>query len=308
MCANNYLGLADHPEVVEAARGRSTSYGLRHGVGALHLRHPDRAQAARGRAQRLPRHRGHHPLLVLLRRQRRPVRDAARTEEDAVISDALNHASIIDGVRLCKAQRYRYANNDMADLERKLQEAGTDARFKLIATDGVFSMDGIIADLDGDLRPRRRNTTPWCMVDDCHAIGFVGDQRARHPRTLRRDAAGSTSSPAPSARRSAAPPAATPAGGRRSSTGCASARAPTCSPTRWRPLIAAASLRVLELLQSADHLRTPARRDNTARFRDGMAGAGFTIAGADHPIIPVMLGDAESPARWPTACSTTAST
>ena len=112
-------------------------------------------------------------------------------EEDAVISDALNHASIIDGVRLCKAKRFRYANNDMADLEAQLKAAEADgARFKLIATDGVFSMDGIIANLRGDLRPRRQATARMVMVDDSHAVGFVGAHGPRHARALRRDGPG----------------------------------------------------------------------------------------------------------------------
>ena len=153
-------------------------------------------------------------------------------EEDAIISDALNHASIIDGVRLCKAQRYRYANNDMADLEAQLKEAAG-ARFRLIATDGVFSMDGIIANLAGRLRPRRE-------------VRRDGDGRRQPRRRLRRrdtaaarpsiaaSRAGSTSSPARSARRWAAPRAATRRASARWSTGCASARGPICSPTRWR--------------------------------------------------------------------------
>ena len=210
-------------------------------------------------------------------------------EEDAIISDALNHASIIDGVRLCKAKRFRYANNDMADLEDELKEA-EGCRFKLIATDGVFSMDGIIANLTGvcDLAEKYG---AMVMVDDSHAVGFVG----RHGRgsaehcgvegrvdiitgTLGK-ALGGASGGYTSARR---------AGGR----------------------LAAPALAALSVLQHADAGDRGAPRsrsstwsstamrcaagsyDNAARFRAEMTKLGFTLAGADHPIIPVMLGDA----------------
>ncbi len=127
LCANNYLGLANHPALIEAAHEALDRIRLRHGVGALHLRHPDRAQGTRGSYQSVSRHRGHDPVFLLFRRQRRPVRDLL-DDKDAVISDALNHASIIDGIRLCKAQRLRYRHNDMADLRDRLAEAADAAR------------------------------------------------------------------------------------------------------------------------------------------------------------------------------------
>ncbi len=156
-------------------------------------------------------------------------------EEDAVISDELNHASIVDGIRLCKAKRYRYRNNDMADLAAKLEEAdAAGARFKLIATDGVFSMDGIIADLPSicDLAERHGALT---MVDDSHAVGFVGARGRGTPELCGVDGPRSTSSPGRWARRWAARPAAIRRGARKSSICCASARARTCSRTRSRP-------------------------------------------------------------------------
>ena len=171
LCANNYLGLAQHPAVAAAAKAAIDQWG--YGLASVRFICGTQAFTSSWR-------RGSREFLgtedtilvfVLLRRERRIVRDAAR-REDAVISDELNHASIIDGIRLCKAQRYRYANNDLADLEAKLKEAAG-ARFRLIATDGVFSMDGYIANLAGicDLAEKYGALV---MVDDSHAVGFMG--------------------------------------------------------------------------------------------------------------------------------------
>ena len=209
--------------------------------------------------------------------------------EDAVISDALNHASIIDGVRLCKARRLRYANNDMADLERCLQDSGN-ARFRLIATDGVFSMDGIIANLPAicDLAGRY---DAMVMVDDSHALGFVGEHGRGTAEYCgvegRIDIITGTLGKA--------------LGG--ASGGFTAGRAPVIDWLRQRsrpylfsntlaPVIAATSLKVFDLLQQGGELR---RRlfANAAQFRIGMTRLGFTLAPGQHPIIPVMLGDAE---------------
>ncbi len=152
--------------------------------------------------------------------------------EDAVISDALNHASVIDGIRLCKAQRYRYRNCDMADLEEKLKEA-RGARTILIVTDGVFSMDGVIAPL-ADICELAERYGALVMVDDSHALGVLGDAWARHAGASRRRRSASTSSPARWARRSAARAAASRAAPARWSSCCGSARAPTSSRTAWR--------------------------------------------------------------------------
>ena len=210
-------------------------------------------------------------------------------EEDAIISDALNHASIIDGVRLCKAARYRYANNDMADLERQLAVA-SDARFRLIATDGVFSMDGVIADLEGicDLADRY---DAMVMVDDSHAVGFVGERGAGTPEllgvedriTLRTGTLGKA------------------LGG--ASGGYTAGPAPIIDWLRQRsrpylfsnsltPMIASTSLEVLDFLEESGDLRERLA-ENGRYFRERMTALGFTLTGADHPIIPVLLGDAK---------------
>jgi glycine C-acetyltransferase len=209
-------------------------------------------------------------------------------QEDAVISDELNHASIIDGIRLCKAQRYRYRNNDMADLEAKLKEAAG-ARFRLIATDGVFSMDGYIANLGGvcDLADKY---DAMVMVDDSHAVGFMGKHGRGTPEYNsvlgRVDILTGTLGKA--------------LGG--ASGGYTSGRKEIIELLRQRsrpylfsntlaPAIAGASLKVLELLSASTELRDRLEA-NTKFFREGMAQLGFTILPGTHPIVPVMLGDA----------------
>jgi glycine C-acetyltransferase len=208
--------------------------------------------------------------------------------QDAIISDALNHASIIDGIRLCKAQRYRYANNDLADLEARLKEA-EGCRFKLIATDGVFSMDGIIADLKGicDLAEKYGALV---MVDDSHAVGFLGTHGRGTPEYCgvegRIDINTGTLGKA--------------LGG--ASGGYASGRKEIVDWLRQRsrpylfsntlaPMIASASLKVLEMLKKGDRLRQKLA-DNSRIFRAGMEELGFNLIPGDHPIIPVILGDA----------------
>jgi glycine C-acetyltransferase len=210
-------------------------------------------------------------------------------EQDAVISDALNHASIIDGIRLCKAQRFRYANNDLDELETRLQEA-SGCRTRLIATDGVFSMDGVIARLKQicDLADRY---DALVMVDDSHATGFIGASGRGTPELHdvmhRVDILTGTLGKA--------------LGG--ASGGYTSGRKPVIDWLRQRsrpylfsnsipPIIAAASVRVLDLLESGDHLRTQLRA-NAQHFRRGMSAAGFQLVPGEHPIIPVMLGDAK---------------
>jgi glycine C-acetyltransferase len=208
--------------------------------------------------------------------------------EDAIISDSLNHASIIDGVRLCKASRYRYANNDMEDLARQL-EAASDARFKMIATDGVFSMDGIIANLPAicDLADEHDAVV---MVDDSHAVGFVGPNGGGTPDywgvSDRVDIVTGTLGKA--------------LGG--ASGGYTSGPSELIEMLRQRsrpylfsnslaPVITATTLTTLDILRESSDLRTKLT-NNAARFRAGMEQAGFDLIGADHPIIPVMLGDA----------------
>ena len=209
-------------------------------------------------------------------------------EEDAIISDSLNHASIIDGVRLCKAARYRYANNDMDDLARQL-EAASEARYRLVATDGVFSMDGIIANL-ATICDLAEQHDALVMVDDSHAVGFIGPNGGGTPDywdvTDRVDIVTGTLGKA--------------LGG--ASGGYTSGRREIVAWLRQRsrpylfsntlaPFIAAASVEAITLLQSSGELRDRVGANST-QFRAGMEAAGFALAGSGHPIIPVMLGDA----------------
>jgi len=287
-CANNYLGLADNRELAEAARAALDRYGYGMasvrficGTQEVHKQLEARISAFLGVQDTI--------LYSSCFDANGGLFEALLGEEDAVISDALNHASIIDGVRLSKAKRYRYANNDMADLEAKLSEAA-DCRFRLIATDGVFSMDGIIANLKGicDLAEKY---DAMVMVDDSHAVGFVGRHGRGTPEYCgvegRVDILTGTLGKA--------------LGG--ASGGYTAGKAAVIDWLRQRsrpylfsntlaPVIAAASLKVFEVVDGGDDLRKRLYA-NADRFRDKMTKLGFTLAGAGHPIIPVMLGDAK---------------
>lgn len=289
-CANNYLGLANHPELIAAAK-----VGLdEHGFGMASVRFICGTQDIhKTLEQGISSFLGMEDTILYSScfDANAGLFETLLTDEDAIISDALNHASIIDGVRLCKAKRYRYANNDMAALEQNLiaaDEAG--ARFKLIATDGVFSMDGVIANLKGvcDLADKYN---AMVMVDDSHAVGFVGEQgRGSHEFCDvmgRVDIITGTLGKA--------------MGG--ASGGYTSAKKEVIEWLRQRsrpylfsnslaPSIVNASLRVLKLLADGDDLRQTLK-ENTAYFRRNMEAAGFTCAGANHAIVPVMLGDAQ---------------
>lgn len=288
-CANNYLGLANHPELIAAAKT-----GLdEHGFGMASVRFICGTQDIHKTLEKkISDFLGMEDTILYSScfDANAGLFETLLGPEDAIISDALNHASIIDGVRLCKAKRFRYANNDMQDLEKQLQaatEAG--ARYKLIATDGVFSMDGIIANLQGvcDLADKYG---AMVMVDDSHAVGFVGEQgRGSHEFCEvmgRVDIITGTLGKA--------------LGG--ASGGYTSAKKEVVEWLRQRsrpylfsnslaPAIVNASIRVLDLLADGDELRANLRR-NSEHFRRRMSEAGFTLAGADHAIIPVMLGDA----------------
>jgi glycine C-acetyltransferase len=286
-CANNYLGLADHPVLVEAAKEALSEYGY----GMASVRFICGTQTVhRALERRLAEFLGMEDAILYSScfDANTGLFETILGEEDAVISDALNHASIIDGVRLCKAQRLRYGNGDMADLERRLEEAAG-ARYRLIATDGVFSMDGVVANLSAicDLAEEHE---AMVMVDDSHAVGFVGAHGRGTPEltgTLGRvDILTGTLGKA--------------LGG--ASGGYTAGPAEVIGWLRQRsrpylfsnslaPAIAAASIRALDLLDESDELRERLRR-NAERFRAGMAASGFTLAGSGHPIIPVMLGDA----------------
>ncbi len=288
-CANNYLGLANHPALIEAAQQALSS----HGFGMASVRFICGTQDLHKQLeQALAQFLGMDDVILYSScfDANGGLFETLLGAEDAIISDALNHASIIDGVRLCKAKRYRYANNDMVDLEAQLQQAdAAGARVKLIATDGVFSMDGVIADL-GRLCDLADRYDALVMVDDSHAVGFVGEQgRGTHEYCEvmgRVDIITGTLGKA--------------LGG--ASGGYTAARQPIVDLLRQRsrpylfsntltPAIAAASLKVLELLQASPDLRAQLW-ENARYFRSQMAAAGFNLAGADHAIIPVMIGDA----------------
>ncbi|VUZ26505.1 2-amino-3-ketobutyrate coenzyme A ligase [uncultured Comamonas sp.] len=295
-CANNYLGLADDARLLRAAQEGLERYGF--GMASVRFIcgtqsvHKDLEAALSGFL-------GTEDTILYgsCFDANGGLFETLLTEEDAIISDALNHASIIDGVRLSKARRLRYNNNDMADLEAQLQAAdAAGARFKLIATDGVFSMDGIIADLQSicDLADQYGALV---MVDDSHAVGFIGADGRGTPQYCgvegRVDIITGTLGKA--------------LGG--ASGGYTSGRKEIVELLRQRsrpylfsntlaPSIAAASLQVLELLASAEGTALRRRvRDNGEHFRRAMGALGFTLAGKDHPIIPVMLGDAQTASR-----------
>lgn len=293
LCANNYLGLADHPEILAAAKE-----GLdRWGYGMASVRFICGTQSVHRQLE--------GKLSEFLRTDdtilysscfdaNGGLFETLLTDEDAIISDALNHASIIDGVRLCKAKRFRYANNDMADLEEKLKEASS-ARFRLIATDGVFSMDGYLANLPAICELADRYDA-LVMVDDSHAVGFTGENGGGTPDhfgvTDRIDIVTGTLGKA--------------LGG--ASGGYTSARQEIVDYLRQRsrpylfsnslaPSIAAASLKSLELVSGSPDLRTRLR-ENTQFFREEISQLGFDVLPGEHPIIPVMLGDAALATRF----------
>ena len=289
-CANNYLGLANHPKLIEAA----VEALPRLGFGMASVRFICGTQDVHKQLERrIAQFLGTEDTILYSScfDANGGLFEALLGEEDAIVSDALNHASIIDGVRLSKARRFRYANNDMADLEARLKEAREGgAKRILIATDGVFSMDGILANLKAvcDLADRYGAMT---MVDDSHAVGFVGEHgRGTHEHCGvmgRIDVITGTLGKA--------------LGG--ASGGYTSGRKEIVEWLRQKsrpylfsntlaPVIAAASIACLDLLEASGELRKRVHA-NAARFREGMTKAGFTLAGAGHPIIPVMLGDAK---------------
>lgn len=287
LCANNYLGLANHPSVRQAAQLALDRYGYGMasvrficGTHSIHKQLEERLSSFLGTDDTI--------LYSSCFDANGGLFETLLDEQDAVISDSLNHASIIDGIRLCKARRLRYDNNDMDELELRLQ-ASRDCRVRLIATDGVFSMDGVIARLDAicDLAERY---DALVMVDDSHATGFCGaNGRGTHElrgvmnridiltgtlgKALGGGSGGYTS-------------------GRREIIGWLRQRSrPYLFSNSIPPFIAAASLQVLDLIQSDSSLRQTLW-NNAAFFREQMSGAGFDLVAGEHPIIPVMLGDA----------------
>jgi glycine C-acetyltransferase len=287
-CANNYLGLADHPDVIAAARE-----GLaRHGYGMASVRFICGTQDVHKELEaRLSHFLGTEDTILYSScfDANGGLFETLLEESDAVVSDALNHASIIDGVRLSKARRLRYANNDMKDLEAKLVEA-KDARIRLIATDGVFSMDGILANLKGICALAQEHRA-LVMVDDSHAVGFTGARgRGTHEACGVMDKVDILTGTLGKALGGASGGYIS---GRREIIGWLRQRSrPYLFSNSLAPAIAFASLKVLELLEGTEDLRKKLR-DNAAYFRSGLARLGFNLVPGEHPIIPVMLGDAK---------------
>ncbi|QDT12150.1 glycine C-acetyltransferase [Planctomycetes bacterium K23_9] len=287
LCANNYLGLAEHPEVNQAAKDglERWGYGLSSvrficGTQAIHQELESKLSDFLGTEDTI--------LYTSCFDANGGLFETLLTKEDAIISDELNHASIIDGIRLCKAQRFRYRNNDLADLEAKLKEASA-ARFRLIATDGVFSMDGTIANLPGicDLADKY---DALVMVDDSHSVGFMGPRgrgtHEHHDVIDRVDVITGTLGKA--------------LGG--ASGGYTSGKREIVELLRQRsrpylfsnsvaPPIVAASIRAIDLLSDSTQLRDQLEA-NTKYFRTELSKLGFTLLPGEHPIVPIMLGDA----------------
>ncbi len=286
LCANNYLGLADHPDIIEAAKTAMDQYGygmasVRFICGTLDLHHElERKVADFLQTDDVI-------LFAACFDANGGVFEPLLTADDAIVSDSLNHASIIDGIRLCKAKRYRFANNDMADLEAKLQEATeAKARTIVIATDGVFSMDGYIANVP-ELRRLADKYGALLMIDDCHSTGILGAEgrgTAAH-YNLHADIITGTLGKS--------------MGG--AAGGFVAAAQPVIDMLRQRsrpylfsnalpPAIVGGSLKAIELTRKGDDLRERLRR-NAQHFRAGLSAAGFDLLPGEHPIIPVMLGE-----------------
>jgi glycine C-acetyltransferase len=288
LCANNYLGLANDPRLIEAAHGALDTYGYGMasvrficGTQDIHTALESRLSAFLKTDDTI--------LYSSCFDANTGLFETLLGDEDAIISDALNHASIIDGVRLCKAKRFRYANNDLDDLEAQLK-AARDARFRMIATDGVFSMDGIIANLPG-ICDLAEAYDAMVFVDDSHAVGFVGEHGGGTPdfwgvedrvairtgtlgKALGGASGGYTSGP------------------QEVISWLRQRSRPYLFSNSLTPTIVATSMTALNLIENGADLRDRLT-DNGAYFRSAMGDAGFRLAGADHPIIPVMLGDAK---------------
>jgi len=288
-CANNYLGLANHPELIQAGKDALD----KHGYGLASVRFICGTQDIHKILEnKISQFLGTEDTILYSScfDANGGLFETLLTEEDAIISDALNHASIIDGIRLCKAQRFRYANNDMADLEKQLI-AAKDARYKLIATDGVFSMDGIIANLKAicDLADKYG---AMVMVDDSHAVGFMGKTGKGTPEhcgvaeridiytgTLGKALGGASGGYT--------------SGKKEIIEWLRNRSRPYLFSNTLAPAIVGASIHVLELLNKQGENLRKTLQDNSDYFRSKMSKLGFNLIPGEHPIIPVMLGDAK---------------
>ena len=287
LCANNYLGLADHPRLVAAARAAMDDHGFGMasvrficGTQDIHRELEQKLAAFLGMEESI--------LFAACFDANGGVFEPLLGPEDAIISDALNHASIIDGIRLCKAKRYRYSNSDMDDLEAQLKAARADgARFIMIATDGVFSMDGYLAKL-GEIRTLADRYDALVLVDDCHATGFMGPKGAGTPAhagvkvdiltgTLGKAMGGAIGGYVAASERI---------------VGLLRQRArPYLFSNALPPMVVAAGIEAIRLVEEGDDLRARLF-ENTRHWRGRLEDAGFRLLPGEHPIVPVMLGEA----------------
>lgn len=287
MCANNYLGLANNPEIIKAAKESydKWGYGLSSvrficGTQEIHKELEERISDFLGTEETI--------LYTSCFDANGGLFETILSEEDSVISDELNHASIIDGIRLCKAKRLRYKNSDMNDLEEKLKEAQS-SRFRLIATDGVFSMDGSIARLK-DICDLADKYNAMVMIDDSHAVGFMG----KHGKGTHefRDVMGRIDIITGTLGKALGGASGGYTSGRKEIIDMLRQRSrPYLFSNTVAPSIISASLKVLEILKGSTHLRDKLE-ENTKYFREGITKAGLNIKEGVHPIVPIMIGDA----------------
>ena len=291
-CANNYLGLANHPALIEAAHAALDRYGFGMasvrficGTQSVHKELEERISGFLGTEETI--------LYPSCFDANGGLFETLLDASDAIISDELNHASIIDGVRLCKAQRFRYRNNDMNDLEEQLK-AAKDARVKLIASDGVFSMDGVIANLQ-DICDLADKYGAMVMVDDAHATGFMGRQgRGTHEY---RDVMGRVDILTGTLGKALGGAAGGYTAASKEVVGWLRQRSrPYLFSNAIAPVVAAVSIKVLDMLETDTSLRDKLH-DNAAYFRKQMSELGFDLVPGEHPIIPLMLGDARLAGR-----------
>jgi len=287
LCANNYLGLADHPEIIKAARESYDKWG--YGLSSVRFICGTQ-QIHKQLEQKISEFLGTEDTILYSScfDANTGLFETLLTDEDAIISDQLNHASIIDGVRLCKAQRLRFANSDMNDLEERLKEARS-ARFRLIATDGVFSMDGTIAKLD-EICPLAEKYDALVMIDDSHAVGVLGARgRGTHEY---RGVMGRIDIITGTLGKALGGASGGYTAGRKEIVEILRQRSrPYLFSNTLAPAIVATSLKVLEILSASTELRDKLA-ENTTYFRKQISGLGLNVIPGEHPIVPIMLGDA----------------
>jgi len=287
LCANNYLGLADHPEIIKAARESYDKWG--YGLSSVRFICGTQ-QIHKQLEQKISEFLGTEDTILYSScfDANTGLFETLLTDEDAIISDQLNHASIIDGVRLCKAQRFRFASSDMNDLEERLKEARS-ARFRLIATDGVFSMDGTIAKLD-EICTLAEKYDALVMIDDSHAVGVLGARgRGTHEY---RGVMGRIDIITGTLGKALGGASGGYTAGRKEIIEILRQRSrPYLFSNTLAPAIVATSLKVLEILSASTELRDKLA-DNTAYFRKQTSGLGLNVIPGEHPIVPIMLGDA----------------